>query len=309
MAACFRSDHPGLVQSGVHMQGPVQDDQVLPSRPSYLEILKTALPSEEEGEHCQKAAPAKQAPPCDAFSKPVAEDSESTISEAVCAPVGVTWADLSEDGWSASEEQLETVAEATQPVPHPTDEPVPHPTDASVAPASSDEAEPSASPSHARRRRRHRHKKGKDASTEEPPVQAGLDASPPANRYVVTWDDLGSSLLLGPAGGGTTKVAQKAEPPAMGVGVCTAFSAWSNSVYRPADAQNHVGNHSGAVNANFAAAGHLGDRRSAMGSWLRFANGLPSCGELAQQLHAAEPAVCADLAVLLQAAAPETYED
>jgi hypothetical protein len=134
---------------------------------------------------------------------------------------------------------------------------------------------------------------------------------------VVTWGDLGSNLLLGPAGG-STEVAQAAGP-AVGVGACAAFSAWSTLVCKSphlpirTGTQNSCGHPSRPAGTwEIPGAGNTADgagERSALKAWPRFANGLPSWGELTQQLHVADKKTCAELADLLHAAAPETYED
>jgi hypothetical protein len=148
------------------------------------------------------------------------------------------------------------------------------------------------------------------------PLDRGIVS--PANRYVVTWGDLGSNLLLGPAGG-STEVAQAAGP-AVGVGACAAFSAWSTLVCKSPDPPIRTGTPQSSFGHPSRPAGtweipgtgktvEVAGDRSALRPWLRFANGLPSWGELTQQLHVADKKTCAELADLLHAAAPETYED
>jgi hypothetical protein len=276
-----------------------------------------------------------------------ADSSESTSSGAASAR---------DDAWSASEAQPETVTKDVQDgqtsvevVRQQSPEAMdlsssranlealdidPSGQELPTPPDSSDEVGPVVA--HGKRRRRHRRRNRAEAGLH---ANAALDAgSPlgsttsPANRYVVTWGDLGSNLLLGPAGGGTEVVAQKTEP-AIAVGACAAFSAWSTLVCKSPDAQISSGTSQSScemhgavghahtmygqvsgtdtwrVSTTAESAGHHNDPKSALRSWLRCANGLPSCGELAQQLHTAAPEACADLADLLHAAAPETYED
>merc|ERR1712217_484656 len=103
-------------------------------------------------------------------------------------------------------------------------------------------------------------------------------------------------------------------------GACSAFTAWP-TVCRSADAQQGTGAQLSSAKMHGAthqpcasmylwsgastveAVVHPNNRTRAMGSWLSFANGLPSCGELAHQLHTAAPEACAELADLLQAVA------
>jgi len=303
MAACFRSERPGALQgdsAAPKQQDPVPDPaapvspqslrqdssregegQTQDTRPTYLEILKAALP----------LAAGKKG-----------QDSESTLSEAASAPVGgLSWAELSDDGWSAPDAQPETVAEASQGAEQ--EPPEPDAMDESGAPDSSDEAEPAAA-SRGRRRRRHR-RKHREEPANEGLLETGHGTGVAANRAVVAWADLGCSLLLGPAGGGATATVEtvtngKAESP-MGEGVCSTFSAWSTLVYKPTVPHHNAGA-CGFANT-VPAAGHPQE------PWLQFANGFPSYGVLAQQLHTAAPETCANLADLLHAAAPETYED
>jgi hypothetical protein len=300
MAACFRSDLPGALQGDSaapkQQEDPVPDPaapvsqqslrqdslaegegQTQDTRPTYLEILKTALPLAAGTE---------------------GHDSESTLSEAAGPPVaGLSWADLSEDGWSEPDAQPEMAGHGTEQEP-----PVPDAAmEEAAAPDSSDEAEEPAAASKGRRRRRHRRKHREEPANEGILERNATDAGVAANRAVVAWADLGCSLLLGPAGGGATAtVTAKAEPPTS-AGVCSTFAAWSTLVSKPTGVHQNAGVF-GVANT-VPAAGHP------QGPWLQFANGFPSYGVLAQQLHTAAPEACANLADLLHAAAPETYED
>jgi len=372
MATCFGSDRPGAAQ-GAPTQDSVQDWAPLPrqsmqkerapaeegeqehhapkeDRPTYLQILKAALPAgplpcgvlgatspsstslAEENQLAMRLAEAADSSESTSSGAASARDDVWSASEAQPETVTVT-KDVQEDGQTpvealdrsssrANVEALDIDPSGQEELPTPPD--------------SSDEVGPVVA--HGKRRRRHRRRHRAEAGLH---ANAALDAgSPlgrstvtsPANRYVVTWGDLGSNLLLGPAGGGTEVAAQKTEP-AIGVGACAAFSAWSTLVCKSPDAQISSGTSQsscemhGAVGhahtmygqasgteiwrvpTTAASAGHHNDPKSALRSWLRCANGLPSCGELAQQLHTAAPEACADLADLLHAAAPETYED
>jgi len=148
------------------------------------------------------------------------------------------------------------------------------------------------------RRRRGREETIESAGSSPKGHQHGTPLSPAA-RGVVTWGDLGSDRLLGPAGGGATASAPLA--------VCSSTTnGWSSQVPRAAaPASTTVWGRTAVSHPP----GQFSSNGNALGSWLRFSRGLPSCEDLALQVRVAAPHQCADLAAQLRASAPETYED